>query len=105
MVLNPGSSSQRTNSLARRRREVDPLRFSRHTRQEARRPRLSEAKSRKGGSRHVLPEPMAAFGSRFDPFATLSRERPLKRVRRETGKRWTVEVRHGEGAANRTGPE
>src|SRR5580704_14409081 len=27
------------------------------------------------------------------------------RVRRETGKRWTVEVRHGEGVANRTGPE
>jgi hypothetical protein len=26
-------------------------------------------------------------------------------VRRETGKRWTVEVRHGEGVANRTGPE
>jgi hypothetical protein len=27
------------------------------------------------------------------------------RVRRETGKRQTVEVRHGEGVANRTGPE
>jgi len=27
------------------------------------------------------------------------------RVRRETGKRLTVEVRHGEGVANRTGPE
>ena len=26
-------------------------------------------------------------------------------MRRETGKRWTVEVRHGEGVANRTGPE
>jgi hypothetical protein len=25
-----------------------------------------------GGSRHVLPEPMAAFGSRFDPFATVT---------------------------------
>ncbi len=27
------------------------------------------------------------------------------RVRRETGKRQTVEVRHGEGVANRTDPE
>jgi hypothetical protein len=26
-------------------------------------------------------------------------------VRRETGKRQTVEVRHGEGVANRIGPE